>query len=75
MRRTVVKNSVPRYAVVAGKPARLLRCRFDSKSCKRLLESRWWEWSDERLHKLKPRFMTDIETFLDATECHFSEFA
>ena len=53
---SVVTKDVPPYAIVAGAPAKVLRYRFDEETVKRLLESKWWEWSDERLSKLGDRF-------------------
>lgn len=46
---SVVTKDVPPYAVVAGVPAKILRYRFDEETIEQLLESRWWEWPDERL--------------------------
>lgn len=39
----VVTRDVPRYAVVAGNPARVLRQRFDPDVQAALEQSRWWE--------------------------------
>lgn len=46
---SVVSADVPPYAVAAGAPARPLRYRFDEALIERLLESRWWEWSDDEI--------------------------
>lgn len=46
---SVVTKDVPPYAIVAGAPAKILRYRFDEETIQRLLESKWWEWSDEKL--------------------------
>lgn len=48
---SVVTKDVPPYAIVAGAPAKILRYRFDEETIQRLLESKWWEWSDEKLAK------------------------
>jgi len=58
----VVTRDVPPYAVVAGNPARLIRYRFSEAMVQGLLASRWWDWPDERLHKLGP-VMDDPESF------------
>lgn len=60
---SVVTKDIPPYAIVAGAPARVLRYRFDEETVKRLLESRWWEWPDEKLSKDADRFGT-VERFL-----------
>ncbi len=46
---SVVTKDVPPYAIIAGAPAKILRYRFDEDTIQRLLDSKWWEWSDERL--------------------------
>lgn len=45
----VVTKDVPPYAIVAGCPAKIIRFRFDEDTISRLLESKWWELSDEEL--------------------------
>ena len=60
---SVVTKDIPPYAIVAGAPARVLRYRFDEETVKRLLESRWWEWPDEKLSKDADRFGV-VEQFL-----------
>ena len=48
----VVTKDVPPYAIVGGNPARIIRMRFDEKMVNRLLESEWWNWSDERIRHM-----------------------
>lgn len=45
----VVTKDVSDYAIVGGVPARLIKFRFDEKVRTLLLESQWWDWSDEQL--------------------------
>jgi acetyltransferase-like isoleucine patch superfamily enzyme len=59
----VVTRDVPPYAVVGGNPAQLIRYRFNEDVIKKLLDSRWWTWSDDRLHKFGP-YMNDPDKFL-----------
>ena len=48
---SVVTKDVPPYAVVAGVPAKVIKYRFDEKTISDLLESEWWDLSDEHLQK------------------------
>ena len=43
----VVCKDVPPYAIVGGVPAKVIRYRFDSETCQRLLKSRWWDYPQE----------------------------
>ena len=48
---SVVTKDVPPYAIVAGCPARIIKYRFDDDTIRMLLDSRWWNLSDEKLLK------------------------
>ncbi len=64
-----VAGDVAPYAVVAGNPARQLRLRFDPETIEKLLEIRWWEWSDERIEaNVELLCSSDVERFLAAQE-------
>ena len=41
---SVVAADVPPYTIVAGNPARVVRCRFDDDGIARLLRAAWWDW-------------------------------
>lgn len=45
----VVTKDVPPYAIVAGVPAKIIRYRFDENTICSLLDSNWWELSEEQL--------------------------
>lgn len=45
----VVLDDVPPYAIVSGVPARLIRYRFEPELIERLLESEWWNASDDEI--------------------------
>ena len=44
--RAVVTKNVPPYTIVAGNPAIVMKQRFDDKTIQRLLDVKWWSWSD-----------------------------
>lgn len=46
---SVVTKDVPPYAIVAGNPAKLIRFRFSEDIISGLLESKWWDMSDDAL--------------------------
>lgn len=46
---SVVTHDVPPYEIWAGNPARFIRKRFDDEIIKELLDSEWWNYSDEDL--------------------------
>ncbi|MCI4591322.1 type B chloramphenicol O-acetyltransferase [Sphingobium sp. BYY-5] len=49
--RALVTRDVKPYAIVGGNPARVIRHRFEEPCISMLLESRWWDWTDEQLGK------------------------
>lgn len=52
--RALVTRDVEPYAVVGGNPAKTIRKRFDENDIARLLDLRWWDWSDEELRAAMP---------------------
>jgi len=47
--RTVVTKDVPPYAIVVGVPAKIVKYRFDQEVIDRLLEIKWWDFTDKQL--------------------------
>lgn len=48
---SVVTHDVPAYEVWAGNPAKCIKKRFDDDVIVKLLEVKWWDWSEEKLRK------------------------
>jgi acetyltransferase-like isoleucine patch superfamily enzyme len=46
---SVVTKDVAPYSIVVGCPAKEIRKRFDDETVMKLLDSKWWEFSDEKL--------------------------
>lgn len=62
-----VTRDVAPYAIVAGNPAQEIRRRFDEETIARLLELRWWDWSEERIAANAPLLSNaDVEGFFRA---------
>jgi chloramphenicol O-acetyltransferase type B len=47
--RSVVTKNVEAYTIVAGNPAKPIRKRFSEIHIQRLLEIKWWNWSESQL--------------------------
>ena len=56
--RALVTKDVEPYAIVGGNPSKTLRMRFVEADIARLLELRWWDWSDDELKAAMP-LLTD----------------
>lgn len=56
--RALVTKDVEPYAIVGGNPSKTLRMRFVDADIARLLELRWWDWSDDELKAAMP-LLTD----------------
>ena len=56
--RALVTKDVEPYAIVGGNPSKTLRMRFVEADIARLLELRWWDWSDDELKSAMP-LLTD----------------
>jgi virginiamycin A acetyltransferase len=45
--RSVVTKDVEPYSIVGGVPAKLIRKRFSEEQIQKLVEMKWWDWSEE----------------------------
>lgn len=63
---SVVRQSAPPYAIVAGNPARVAGFRFAPEQIEALLRIKWWDWSEERIVRALDLMMSDdIQAFID----------
>ncbi|MHB0671883.1 Chloramphenicol acetyltransferase [Roseomonas mucosa] len=62
---SMVTKDVPAYAIVGGRPAKLLKYRFDETIRNGLLASRWWDYELADLHHLP---LADPASFLEEFE-------
>jgi virginiamycin A acetyltransferase len=46
---SVVTKNVPPYTIFAGSPAKIVRQRFPDDIVKKLMELKWWHWTDEEI--------------------------
>lgn len=49
--RAVVTKDVPPYTIVAGVPAKIIHKRFSEEIINKLLETKWWNWSEEKIRE------------------------
>jgi len=59
----IVSKDIPPYSIAVGCPIRIIRYRFDDATIDRLLQIRWWQWSDDQLKEVE-RYFFEIDTFI-----------
>ena len=52
--RSVVTKDIAPYAVMGGNPAVLIKYRFPQKEIDKLLNLKWWNWSEKKIKELMP---------------------
>ena len=58
----IVTKDVPPYAIYAGVPAKLIRYRFSQEDREYLINSRWWDWTLDRI-RLNQGHFKSFESF------------
>ncbi|MPM10365.1 2,3,4,5-tetrahydropyridine-2,6-dicarboxylate N-acetyltransferase [bioreactor metagenome] len=57
---STVTHDVPPYAIAAGVPAKIIKFRFDDSLISKLLQSRWWDWDEKKIHTNKELFLNNL---------------
>ena len=52
------------YSFIYGKPAQVIKYKFNKKQIRILLRIKWWDWSDDKIHEYIPLLDGDIDTFI-----------
>ncbi|NOD77071.1 MULTISPECIES: CatB-related O-acetyltransferase [unclassified Ruegeria] len=55
---SVVRGTIPPYAVVTGNPAEVRRFRFDQDTIDRLLALKWWDWPADRISEAEEALLS-----------------
>lgn len=63
--KAVISKSIPPYCIAVGNPARIVKKRFTDDQIQKLLQIKWWDWSDNMIKENIPLILSaDIEFFL-----------
>ncbi|USK59573.1 CatB-related O-acetyltransferase [Peribacillus asahii] len=57
---SIVTKDIPRYSIVAGNPAKVIKRRFPEHVISKLESSRWWEFDIETMRKFKEDFNKNL---------------
>lgn len=64
---SIVTRDIGPYEIWAGNPAKMIRKRFDDDVIEKLMEIKWWEWSEEKLEVHASDFDSP-RTFIESLE-------
>jgi acetyltransferase-like isoleucine patch superfamily enzyme len=59
-----VMSDIKHYSFVYGKPAQIIKYKFNKKQIRILLKIKWWEWTDDKIQQFIPLLDGDISTFI-----------
>ena len=66
----IVTKDIPPYAIAGGIPAKVIKYRFSPELINRLLEIKWWNFSDEQITE-NIEFFRDPELTLEKLDVYF----
>ncbi len=53
---SIVTKNIPKYSIALGNPAKVVKMRFSKDEILNIENSKWWEWSEEKIIKNKEFF-------------------
>jgi len=63
---SIVTKNVDPYSIVAGCPAKPIKKRFEKEIINKLLEIKWWNWTEEKIKQQLNLIMnSDIKKFIE----------
>lgn len=57
---SIVTKDVPRYAIVCGNPAKVIKYRFEKSTIEYLEDLKWWEWDIDEIKENKKLFEKNL---------------
>lgn len=57
---SIVTKNIPRYSIVVGNPAKIIKKRFSDEIIKKLEDSKWWEMTEKEIIDNKQKFTVDL---------------
>ncbi|WP_299349756.1 CatB-related O-acetyltransferase [uncultured Shimia sp.] len=66
---SVVRGTVPDYAIVTGNPGQVARKRFDDDTIARLIALAWWDWPVARIEAALPAILAGDIGALEDVSC------
>lgn len=71
---SVVTKYVSSYAIVAGVPDTIVGMRLQGDIVNRLIDSEWWNMSDDEFRKYS-KYFNDVKSFLSEVKKRDEDFA
>lgn len=53
------------YSFIYGKPAQVIKYKFNKKQIRILLKIKWWDWGNDKINEYIPLLDGDINTFIN----------
>ena len=61
---SVITKDVPPYAIVGGNPFKIIRYRYTQEQIEKLLQIKWWDWSEAKIKEHYYLF-NDVDEFIN----------